>query len=53
MTHFFALMLWIAGGLAFVANLPELGIANCCDCPSSAHQVALANDRGLGAVVGS
>jgi len=27
MTHFFALMLWIAGGLAFVANLPELGIA--------------------------
>jgi magnesium-transporting ATPase (P-type) len=27
MTHFFALMLWIAGGLTFVANLPELGIA--------------------------
>jgi magnesium-transporting ATPase (P-type) len=27
MTHFFALMLWIAGGLAFVARLPQLGIA--------------------------
>jgi calcium-translocating P-type ATPase len=25
--HFFALLLWIAGGLAFVADLPELGIA--------------------------
>jgi calcium-translocating P-type ATPase len=27
MTHFFALMLWVAGGLAFVARLPELGVA--------------------------
>ena len=27
LVHFFALMLWIAGGLAFVAGLPELGIA--------------------------
>jgi magnesium-transporting ATPase (P-type) len=27
MTHFFALMLWIAGVLAFVARLPQLGIA--------------------------
>ncbi|MCB0962130.1 MAG: cation-transporting P-type ATPase [Acidimicrobiales bacterium] len=27
LTHFFALMLWVAGGLAFVAGLPELGIA--------------------------
>jgi len=27
MFHFFALMLWGAGGLAFVAGLPELGIA--------------------------
>ncbi|HEX6420278.1 MAG TPA: cation-transporting P-type ATPase [Acidimicrobiales bacterium] len=25
--HFFALMLWVAGALAFVADLPELGIA--------------------------
>jgi magnesium-transporting ATPase (P-type) len=25
--HFFAMMLWVAGGLAFVADLPELGIA--------------------------
>jgi magnesium-transporting ATPase (P-type) len=25
--HFFALMLWVAGGLAFVAGLPELGVA--------------------------
>jgi hypothetical protein len=27
MFHFFALMLWIAGVLAFVAELPQLGIA--------------------------
>ncbi len=27
MVHFFALMLWAAGGLAFVAGLPELGVA--------------------------
>ena len=27
MVHFFALMLWFAGGLAFVAGLPELGVA--------------------------
>jgi calcium-translocating P-type ATPase len=27
LTHFFALMLWAAGGLAFVAGMPELGIA--------------------------
>ncbi len=27
MTHFFAMMLWVAGALAFVAGLPELGIA--------------------------
>ena len=27
MIHFFALMLWVAGALAFVAGLPELGIA--------------------------
>ena len=25
--HFFALMLWVAGGLAFVAGLPALGVA--------------------------
>jgi len=25
--HFFALLLWVAGGLALVADLPELGIA--------------------------
>ncbi len=25
--HFFAILLWVAGGLAFVAELPELGIA--------------------------
>jgi magnesium-transporting ATPase (P-type) len=25
--HFFAVMLWVAGGLAFVADLPELGVA--------------------------
>jgi magnesium-transporting ATPase (P-type) len=25
--HFFALLLWVAGGLAFVAGLPELGVA--------------------------
>ncbi len=25
MVHFFALMLWIAGGLAFVARMPQLG----------------------------
>ena len=27
LVHFFALMLWIAAGLAFVGGLPELGIA--------------------------
>ena len=27
LTHFFALMLWAAGVLAFVARLPELGVA--------------------------
>jgi len=27
MVHFFALMLWVAGGLAFVAGLPQLGVA--------------------------
>jgi magnesium-transporting ATPase (P-type) len=27
MVHFFALLLWVAGTLAFVAGLPELGIA--------------------------
>lgn len=27
MTHFFALMLWVAGGLAFVAGMPQLGVA--------------------------
>jgi magnesium-transporting ATPase (P-type) len=27
LTHFFALMLWVAGVLAFVAGLPELGVA--------------------------
>jgi len=26
-THFFALMLWVAGGLALVAGMPQLGIA--------------------------
>src|SRR6266508_2523927 len=25
--HFFAVMLWVAGGLALVAGLPQLGIA--------------------------
>ncbi|HEX6262675.1 MAG TPA: HAD-IC family P-type ATPase, partial [Actinomycetota bacterium] len=27
LVHFFALMLWVAGGLALVAGLPQLGIA--------------------------
>ena len=27
LVHFFALMLWVAGGLAFLADLPELGVA--------------------------
>jgi magnesium-transporting ATPase (P-type) len=27
LVHFFALMLWVAGALAFVADLPELGVA--------------------------
>lgn len=27
MVHFFALLFWAAGGLAFVAGLPQLGIA--------------------------
>ena len=27
MVHFFALLFWVAGGLAFVAGLPQLGIA--------------------------
>ncbi|HBX78571.1 MAG TPA: haloacid dehalogenase, partial [Acidimicrobiaceae bacterium] len=27
MVHFFALMLWVAGGLAFVAGMPQLGVA--------------------------
>ena len=27
MTHFFALMLWVAGILAFIAGLPQLGVA--------------------------
>lgn len=27
LTHFFAVMLWIAGALAFVARLPQLGVA--------------------------
>ncbi len=27
MTHFFALMLWIAGVLSFLASLPQLGVA--------------------------
>ncbi|HEX6238314.1 MAG TPA: cation-transporting P-type ATPase [Acidimicrobiales bacterium] len=27
LVHFFALMLWVASGLAFVAGLPELGVA--------------------------
>ncbi len=27
MLHFFAVLLWAAGGLAFVAGLPQLGIA--------------------------
>jgi magnesium-transporting ATPase (P-type) len=27
MVHFFALMLWIAGGLAFVAGMPQLAVA--------------------------
>jgi calcium-translocating P-type ATPase len=27
MTHFFAVMLWVAGGLAFVAGMPQLGVA--------------------------
>ena len=25
--HFFALMLWVAGGLAFLAGMPQLGVA--------------------------
>ena len=27
LTHFFALMLWVAAALAFVGDLPELGVA--------------------------
>ncbi|MFZ5845970.1 MAG: cation-translocating P-type ATPase [Actinomycetota bacterium] len=27
LTHFFAVMLWVAGGLAFLGGLPQLGIA--------------------------
>src|SRR5947207_11702787 len=27
LVHFFALMLWVAGGLAFVAGMPQLGVA--------------------------
>lgn len=27
MTHFFALLLWVAAGLAFVAGMPQLGVA--------------------------
>lgn len=27
LTHFFAIMLWVAAGLAFVAGMPQLGIA--------------------------
>jgi magnesium-transporting ATPase (P-type) len=27
MVHFFALLFWVAGGSAFVAGLPQLGIA--------------------------
>lgn len=27
LTHFFALMLWVAGALAFVAGMPQLGVA--------------------------
>ncbi len=27
MTHFFAILLWIAGGLALIAGMPQLGIA--------------------------
>jgi magnesium-transporting ATPase (P-type) len=27
MVHFFALLFWVAGGLAFVAGLPQLGVA--------------------------
>ena len=27
MTHFFAIMLWVAGGLAFLAGMPQLGVA--------------------------
>ena len=27
LVHFFALMLWVAGVLAFVAGMPQLGVA--------------------------
>jgi magnesium-transporting ATPase (P-type) len=27
LVHFFAVMLWVAGGLAFVAGMPQLGVA--------------------------
>jgi magnesium-transporting ATPase (P-type) len=27
MVHFFALLFWVAGGLAFIAGLPQLGVA--------------------------
>jgi hypothetical protein len=27
MGHFFALMLWVAGALAFIAGMPQLGAA--------------------------
>ena len=26
-THFFALLLWVAAGLAFIAGMPQLGLA--------------------------
>ena len=27
MVHFFALLFWVAGGLAFLAGMPQLGVA--------------------------
>ena len=33
LVHFFALMLWLAGGLALIAGLPQLGVAICLHRP--------------------
>ena len=50
LTHFFAVMLWVAGLLALIAGLPELGIA-IFDHPQNQMSGAdLEERRGLGQV---